>query len=409
MRAAGASERREWIGQGRQLPGGRRDHAAAADPQDRARRIRPGRDRLSGGLDLSSDAGAHGGAPGPEARYGQSRRGGDHAEAGGAGRDSRRNVLPGHLRLRQGIQRPRGARARARRDEKPARRRVVEARPRPARDGSVRGAHSGLDRREGNRPAERSHHGRCGFPQPPAPQDEAPDRSERHLRHGRRVRRQPAEEGSGAGHALQHLYAYRPAPASDRHAWTRVARRRRAPGENRRPVFRLPRRRHQRVLADADRTQSRGRQVPAARVAPEGQAMSRGKFITLEGMDGAGKSTHVSGIADFLRGKGKEVVVTREPGGTPLGEKLRAVLLSETMNIDTETLLKFAARREHIAQVVAPGLAAGRWVVSDRFTDATYAYQGSGGGMAKGRISRASGGGTRPGADCRWPEAGRRS
>jgi len=115
--------------------------------------------------------------------------------------------------------------------------------------------------------------------------------------------------------------------------------------------------------------------------------MSRGKFITLEGMDGAGKSTHVSGIADFLRGKGKEVVVTREPGGTPLGEKLRAVLLSETMNIDTETLLMFAARREHIAQVVAPGLAAGRWVVSDRFTDATYAYQGSGGGMAKDRIA----------------------
>lgn len=115
--------------------------------------------------------------------------------------------------------------------------------------------------------------------------------------------------------------------------------------------------------------------------------MSRGKFITLEGMDGAGKSTHVSGIAEFLRGKGKEVVVTREPGGTPLGEKLRAVLLSEAMNIDTETLLMFAARREHIAQVIAPGLAAGRWVVSDRFTDATYAYQGSGGGMARDRIA----------------------
>jgi dTMP kinase len=115
--------------------------------------------------------------------------------------------------------------------------------------------------------------------------------------------------------------------------------------------------------------------------------MSRGKFITLEGIDGAGKSTHVLGIADFLRGKGKEVVVTREPGGTPLGEELRAVLLSQTLNIDTETLLMFAARREHIAQVIAPGLAAGRWVVSDRFTDATYAYQGRGGGMAKDRIA----------------------
>jgi len=115
--------------------------------------------------------------------------------------------------------------------------------------------------------------------------------------------------------------------------------------------------------------------------------MNRGKFITLEGMDGAGKSTHVSGIADFLRGKGKEVVVTREPGGTPLGEKLRTVLLSQAMKIDTETLLIFAARSEHIARVIAPGLAAGRWVVSDRFTDATYAYQGSGGGMAKDRIA----------------------
>jgi dTMP kinase len=115
--------------------------------------------------------------------------------------------------------------------------------------------------------------------------------------------------------------------------------------------------------------------------------MMRGKFITLEGIDGAGKSTQVSGIADFLRGKGKEVVVTREPGGTALGEKLRAVLLSQAMNIDTETLLMFAARRQHIAEVIAPGLAQGHWVISDRFTDATYAYQGAGGGMAKDRIA----------------------
>jgi len=115
--------------------------------------------------------------------------------------------------------------------------------------------------------------------------------------------------------------------------------------------------------------------------------MSRGKFITLEGIDGAGKSTHVGGIADFLRERGKDIVVTREPGGTPLGEKLRALLLSQTMNIDTEALLMFAARREHIAQVIAPALAEGRWVLSDRFTDATYAYQGGGRGMAKDRIA----------------------
>lgn len=115
--------------------------------------------------------------------------------------------------------------------------------------------------------------------------------------------------------------------------------------------------------------------------------MSRGKFITLEGIDGAGKSTHIVGIADFLRARGKDVVVTREPGGTPLGEKLRELLLSRPMNIETETLLMFAARREHIAQVIAPALAAGRWVLSDRFTDATYAYQGAGRGMAADRIA----------------------
>src|SRR5438132_3853282 len=115
--------------------------------------------------------------------------------------------------------------------------------------------------------------------------------------------------------------------------------------------------------------------------------MSRGKFITLEGIDGAGKSTHVGGIADLLRGRGKDIVVTREPGGTPLGEKLRALVLSQTMDIDTEALLMFAARREHIARVIAPALASGRWVVSERFTDATYAYQGGGHGVATERIA----------------------
>ena len=115
--------------------------------------------------------------------------------------------------------------------------------------------------------------------------------------------------------------------------------------------------------------------------------MSRGKFITLEGIDGAGKSTHVGAIADFLRGRGKDIVVTREPGGTPLGEKLRAIVLSQTMDIDTETLLMFAARREHVARVIAPALASGSWVVSERFTDATYAYQGAGRGMATDRIA----------------------
>jgi dTMP kinase len=115
--------------------------------------------------------------------------------------------------------------------------------------------------------------------------------------------------------------------------------------------------------------------------------MSRGKFITLEGIDGAGKSTHVGAIADFLHERGKDVVITREPGGTPLGERLRDLLLSQPMHVETETLLMFAARREHIAQLIVPALAAGRWVLSDRFTDATYAYQGAGRGMAADRIA----------------------
>ena len=114
---------------------------------------------------------------------------------------------------------------------------------------------------------------------------------------------------------------------------------------------------------------------------------TRGKFITLEGVDGAGKSTHLAWIAERLRARGHDVVVTREPGGTPLGERLRELLLSEPMHIETETMLMFAARREHLARVIAPALEAGRWVLSDRFTDATYAYQGGGRGLSGDRIA----------------------
>ena len=113
----------------------------------------------------------------------------------------------------------------------------------------------------------------------------------------------------------------------------------------------------------------------------------RGKFITLEGVDGAGKSTHVGWIADLLRSSGVELVVTREPGGTQLGEQLRALVLSEPMHIDTETLVMFAARREHMAQLILPALDAGQWVLSDRFTDATFAYQGGGRQMPAERIA----------------------
>ncbi len=106
--------------------------------------------------------------------------------------------------------------------------------------------------------------------------------------------------------------------------------------------------------------------------------MARGKFITFEGIDGAGKSTHVQSVADYLRSCGKTVITTREPGGTPLGERLRELLLHETMHLETEALLMFAARREYIARLIEPALARGDWVISDRFTDASFAYQGGG-------------------------------
>lgn len=113
----------------------------------------------------------------------------------------------------------------------------------------------------------------------------------------------------------------------------------------------------------------------------------RGKFITFEGIDGAGKSTHISAVADLIRRQGTGVVCTREPGGTPLGEKLRELLLNEPMHLETEALLMFAARREHLAQVIEPALARGDWVVSDRFSDATYAYQGGGRGLDKAKFA----------------------
>lgn len=113
----------------------------------------------------------------------------------------------------------------------------------------------------------------------------------------------------------------------------------------------------------------------------------QGKFITFEGIDGAGKSSHIAGVAEFLRGQGKTVVTTREPGGTPLGEKLRELLLNDPMHLETEALLMFAARREHLARVIEPGLARGEWVICDRFSDATYAYQGGGRGLDRHKLN----------------------
>ena len=113
----------------------------------------------------------------------------------------------------------------------------------------------------------------------------------------------------------------------------------------------------------------------------------RGRFITLEGIDGAGKSTHLPWLSMALERDGRRVWTTREPGGTPLGERLRAMLLHEPMTPVTEALLMFAARREHCEREIWPRLDEGTWIVCDRFTDATYAYQGGGHGVPVEAIS----------------------
>lgn len=113
-----------------------------------------------------------------------------------------------------------------------------------------------------------------------------------------------------------------------------------------------------------------------------------GRFITFEGIDGAGKSTQIAAAVSWLSGKGVSVVQTREPGGTPLAEKLRELVLHEPMHLETEALLMFAARREHLAARIEPALQAGQWVVCDRFSDATYAYQVGGRGLAAAQFEQ---------------------
>jgi len=114
----------------------------------------------------------------------------------------------------------------------------------------------------------------------------------------------------------------------------------------------------------------------------------RGKLITLEGVDGAGKSTHLEFLADALRTRGRHVIATREPGGTDLAERIRQAILAQPMPPGMETLFLFAARADHVVRVIEPALAAGTWVVCDRFTDATAAYQGAGKGVPLDVIER---------------------
>lgn len=116
--------------------------------------------------------------------------------------------------------------------------------------------------------------------------------------------------------------------------------------------------------------------------------MSKAKFITFEGVDGAGKSTHLEWFANALRQRGIDLLVTREPGGTPLGEQLREILLNQPMHVETEAMLMFAARREHVEQVIRPALQRGTWVISDRFSDASFAYQGGGRGVSLAKLEQ---------------------
>lgn len=114
---------------------------------------------------------------------------------------------------------------------------------------------------------------------------------------------------------------------------------------------------------------------------------ARGRFVTFEGIDGAGKSTQIAFVDGWLRRRGTDVLLTREPGGTPIGEALREMILHRPMQPRTETLLMFAARCEHVLSVIEPALAAGRWVLCDRFTDATYAYQSGGRGIPQADVA----------------------
>lgn len=114
----------------------------------------------------------------------------------------------------------------------------------------------------------------------------------------------------------------------------------------------------------------------------------RGRFITFEGIDGAGKSTQIAAVVAQLKARGLDVTQSREPGGVPLAEKLREIVLHETMHLETEALLMFAARREHLATLIEPALAQGRWVVCDRFSDATFAYQVGGRGLSAEKFAQ---------------------
>src|SRR5690606_1172512 len=253
-------------------------------------------------------------------------------------------------------------------------------------------AGASLDRREGNRRRGRAADDRRRVRAPAREGHAAADRPDRDLRHGRGLHGQHPPRRPRPRHALQHLHAHGPAADPDRDARRRRTARGHAARRRRRAVLRRGRRRQRaaRVLAHAGRAPGRGARLPEALSRAAEGAMSPGalrdcpRLLTIEGGDGAGKSTVLEALRDELAGRGFAVVCTREPSGTPLAELIRGVLLDPSHyppSPQAELLLMFASRAQHVRETVLPALERGAWVVSDRFTDSSYAYQGGGRGL----------------------------
>src|SRR5690606_25744067 len=321
--------------------------------------------------------------------------------AGPAGPASGRTLPAGDLSVPARRQRPGRVAARARRHGAGAGRGLGGARARHTAAQRGGGADPGLDRGEGDRPGARARADRRRVLAAPAEGDAAADRPDRDLRPGQRLWRQHPQARPDHRHPVQPLPPPGPAADSDRHAGPRRAEGGGQSRAGRCAFLRLAQRRHPRVFRDLCRAQPRGGLLPAPAQLPgaggRGRAPVTGKdvlpmhprLVSLEGGEGAGKSTALAAVREALAQRGHEVVLTREPGGTPIAERIRSLLLepgsqdepAERLLPQAELLLMFAARAQHVAQVVRPALERGAYVVSDRFTDSSYAYQGAGRGL----------------------------
>src|SRR5690606_16217098 len=301
----------------------------------------------------------------------------------------------GDLSFREEHERRRGAAPGVPAHAGDARRGVGEPCARPAFRRQVPGAHPRVDRGKGNGARGRARAHRRRVRAPPAARHAAADRPDRDLRHRRGIRRQSHARPPAHGHAVQHLPAQQPAADADRDARPGRHSRGAEPGARRGAVLRRhrPRRRQSQVLGDQGGARRRGPRIPGAPApGPQGfEAVTAGRFITIEGGEGVGKSTNLAYVRDLVASRGIEVVATREPGGTPAAERIRELLLEhgdEPLPPVAELLLFFAARSLHVENVIRPALARGAWVVCDRFTDTTRAYQGSGRGLDSGLIEQ---------------------